>query len=224
MLDEHRLVIADLGGNNRLDTLQNIVDTGRIGLIFVVPGQSETVRVNGAACITVDPELLAGFDLPRLPKAAIGVTVESTYIHCAKAFRRGGMWDPNVWAELAGSPDGADIIACQFDSEFDAAVVRDDLRKGYDLALRWEAGEEDRTPRSVARRRVPPGLGPSAGVWFVRPLYGLVSISSRRISPARTPRFHSWCSASSRGTRASPRRRTAPATCRCPRGCCGRPG
>jgi PPOX class probable FMN-dependent enzyme len=142
VLDPTHLAIADLGGNNRLDTLQNIVDTGRIGLLFVVPGQGETVRVNGAACISTDAELLASFDMPRLPKAAIGVTVESAYVHCAKAFRRSGMWDPNVWAELAGSPDAADIIACQYDNAFDAEVVRADLSKGYDLALRWEAGEE----------------------------------------------------------------------------------
>jgi predicted pyridoxine 5'-phosphate oxidase superfamily flavin-nucleotide-binding protein len=134
--------MPDLGGNNRLDTLQNVVETGRIGLIFVVPGQSETVRVNGSACVTTDPALLASFDLPRLPTSAIGVTVESTYIHCAKAFRRSGMWDPNAWAELSDSPDAADIIACQYDGAFAAEVVRSDLSKGYDLALRWEAGEE----------------------------------------------------------------------------------
>jgi len=142
VIDDTHLVIADLGGNNRLDTLQNVIDTGRIGLIFVVPGQSETVRVNGAACITTDPEILESFELPRVPKSAIGVTVEATYIHCAKAFRRSGMWDPNVWAALAGSPDAADIIACQYNGAFAAESVRNDLAKGYDLALRWEAGED----------------------------------------------------------------------------------
>ncbi|MFT3854315.1 MAG: pyridoxamine 5'-phosphate oxidase family protein [Ilumatobacteraceae bacterium] len=142
VLDATHLAIADLGGNNRLDTLQNVVDTGRIGLLFVVPGQSETVRVNGAACITTDPTVLARFDMPREAKSAIGVTVETTYVHCAKAFRRSGMWDPNVWAELAGSPDAADIIACQYDNAFDAELVRADLSNGYDLALRWEAGED----------------------------------------------------------------------------------
>lgn len=142
VLDEQHLAIADLGGNNRLDTLQNVIDTGRIALIFVVPGQSETVRVNGSACLTVDPDLLDGFDLPRTPKSAIGVTVEATYIHCAKAFRRGGMWDPNVWAELAGSPDAADIISCQFDGKFDPELVRTDLGKAYDAELAWESSRD----------------------------------------------------------------------------------
>ncbi len=142
VLDEHRLAIADLGGNNRLDTLQNIIATGRIALIFVVPGQSETVRVNGAACVSEDPELLASFDLPRLPKSAIGVTVEGTFIHCAKAFRRSGMWDPQAWEELAGSPDASDIIVCQGLVPVDADVVRADLSAGYDAALAWEAGKD----------------------------------------------------------------------------------
>lgn len=142
VLDDHHLAIADLGGNNRLDTLQNVIATGRIGLLFVVPGQSETVRVNGAACVTEDPELLASFDMPRVPKSAIGVTVEATFIHCAKAFRRGGMWDPEVWAELAGSPDASEILVCQGLVSVGADVVRADLAKGYDASLAWEAGKD----------------------------------------------------------------------------------
>jgi len=142
VLDESRLVIADLGGNNRIDTLQNVVATGRIGLLFVMPGQSETVRVNGRAWVTTDPALLAQFELPRLPKAAIGVQVEATFIHCAKAFRRSGMWDAEVWAELADAPDGADIITCQLDLAAGAAAVRNDLDAGYDASLAWEAGRD----------------------------------------------------------------------------------
>jgi uncharacterized protein len=142
VIDESHLAIADLGGNNRLDTMQNIVATGQIGLIFVVPGQSETVRVNGRACVTEDPELLAAFDLPRVPTSAIGVTVEATFIHCAKAFRRSGMWDPEVWGELADVPDAAEIIACQGLVEVGADAVRANLAAGYDAALAWEAGRD----------------------------------------------------------------------------------
>ncbi|MCU1502878.1 MAG: pyridoxamine 5-phosphate oxidase [Ilumatobacteraceae bacterium] len=140
VLDPRRLVIADLGGNNRIDTLQNIVDTGRIALLFVVPGRSETVRVNGAGWVTTDPEILASFAMPRLPTAAIGVQVEATFIHCAKAFRRGVMWEPEAWAELADAPDAADIIACQGLVEAPADVVRGHLAADYDAALAWEAG------------------------------------------------------------------------------------
>jgi PPOX class probable FMN-dependent enzyme len=135
VLADDRLAIADLGGNNRLDTLQNVIDSGRIALMLVVPGQSETVRVNGAAWLTADPEVLAGFGLPKTPKSAIVVQVETTYVHCAKAFLRGGMWDQQVWAELADTPDGAAILSCQAVTDVDAVTTRQWLDSSYDQAL-----------------------------------------------------------------------------------------
>ncbi len=136
VLDDTRIAMADLGGNNRLDTLQNVVATGRIAIMFVVPGQSETVRVNGAAYVTVDPDLLAGFVLPRDPKSAIVVELDTTYVHCAKAFMRGGMWDPDAWAELADTPDGATILSCQAVAEVTPEQIRGMLQDSYtsDLA------------------------------------------------------------------------------------------
>lgn len=136
VLDPTHLAMADLGGNNRLDTLQNVVDTGRAAFVFVVPGQSETVRVNGRAWVSVDPELLAGFTLPRVPKSAVVVEVETTYVHCAKAFHRGGVWDPDVWATLADTPDGAAILSCQVVAEGTPDQLRVWLDESYveDLA------------------------------------------------------------------------------------------
>ena len=141
VLDDTHLALADLNGNNRLDTLQNVVLTGRAGFVFVVPGQSETVRVNGAAWVSTDPALLAGFELPRVPVSALVVEVQTTFIHCAKAFRRGGMWDPEVWAELADTPDGAAILSCQAVVEMSPEAIRGLMADGYarDLA-------EDVTP------------------------------------------------------------------------------
>ena len=135
VLDPGRIAIADLSGNNRLDTLQNVVATGRVGAIFVVPGQSETVRVNGQAWITTDPAVLSGFDLPTVPKAAIGLRVDTTFVHCAKAFMRGGVWDVEAWAALAGAPDGAEILACQQVADVSAATVRKLLDDGYEHDL-----------------------------------------------------------------------------------------
>jgi uncharacterized protein len=136
VLDEEHIAIADLGGNNRLDTLQNIVATARAGCVFIVPGHSETVRVNGEAWVTTDPALLEIFELPRVPKAAIVVRVHTTYVHCAKAFLRSGMWDPAVWAELADVPDGASILHCQAVTDGSADDVRGWLDESYlqDLA------------------------------------------------------------------------------------------
>lgn len=138
VLDDRHVALADLSGNNRLDTLTNVVDTGRIALILVVPGQSETVRINGSAWVSVDPDLLGGFTLPKTPKAAIVVEVETTFVHCAKAFMRGGMWDPEVWAELADTPDGATILSCQRVADLEPAAVRNLLEQGYEADLAAE--------------------------------------------------------------------------------------
>lgn len=90
-----RLLIPDAPGNNRLDSLQNIVQTGRIGMLFLVPGVDETLRVNGTARLSVERELLARFDgEKRLPKLVVDVTVIDAYLHCAKALMRSRLWDP----------------------------------------------------------------------------------------------------------------------------------
>jgi PPOX class probable FMN-dependent enzyme len=93
------IVLPDQPGNRRLDTVRNVVATGRIGLLFLIPGMRETLRVNGRAAITSDPELLARYtDARRPPIAAIVVDVDEAYLHCAKAFIRSSMWDPASWA------------------------------------------------------------------------------------------------------------------------------
>ncbi len=137
VLDDTHIAISDLSGNNRLDTLANIVDTGQVGLLFVMPGQGETVRLNGTAVITTDPEILNGFsDELKVPKAAILIEVVTTFIHCAKAIQRSMIWQPEAWAQLAGAPDGSEILACQNPGAFEAEQVRMSLAEGYasDLA------------------------------------------------------------------------------------------
>lgn len=137
-LDAHHLAIADLAGNNRLDSMLNIIDTGKVGLLFVVPGKSETVRVNGDAWITTAASVLERFELPRRPKVAIIVRVETTFTHCAKAFMRSGMWDCDVWAELADAPDMAQILVCQGAATMDEIGSRERVLAYYEDALRLE--------------------------------------------------------------------------------------
>ncbi|MGB8860148.1 MAG: MSMEG_1061 family FMN-dependent PPOX-type flavoprotein [Ilumatobacteraceae bacterium] len=137
-LDEQRVAIADLGGNNRLDTLQNVVRNGRLGLILVMPGRGETVRINGTAWVTTDPDVLAEFELPKPPKTALVLQVATTFVHCAKAFLRSGMWQPEVWAELADAPDGATILSCQRVADLDADTLRGLLVEGYAAELAEE--------------------------------------------------------------------------------------
>ena len=93
VLDDRRLLLPDSKGNNRLDGMTNIIETGFIGLIFLIPGVDETLRINGRAQITTDPELLAMFDDHRqAPKTVIDITTEQVFLHCAKALMRSALW------------------------------------------------------------------------------------------------------------------------------------
>ena len=142
-LDEHRLAIPDLSGNNLLDSLTNVVANPHAGLLFVIPGRDETLRVEGTACLTTDPEVLALWDDElRRPKVAIGIRVRTVYIHCAKSFRRGRVWDPQSWAELAGAPDICDVIIEQVGMDASPEVVRNALEQGYAFDL-----DDERTHR-----------------------------------------------------------------------------
>jgi uncharacterized protein len=114
VLDERRLAIPDMPGNNLLDTVTNVVRTGRIGLLFVVPGKDETVRVNGRAWLVTDDEILDLFaEETKRPKAAIGVEINQVFIHCAKAFRRSELWNPDSWPALSDAPDACDMLVSQ---------------------------------------------------------------------------------------------------------------
>jgi PPOX class probable FMN-dependent enzyme len=137
VLDDHRLAIPDLNGNNRLDTLQNIIATGRVGMLFVIPGLGETLRVNGAAVVTTDADVLDRFSGDvRRPAAAIGVTVDDAFIHCAKALRRGGLWDPATWPDASQRPSAGQILIGHTGLQgVTAEQVDADLEAGYELGL-----------------------------------------------------------------------------------------
>jgi uncharacterized protein len=94
-LDDTTLVIPDRPGNRRLDSLQNIVANPHVGLLFVIPGMDETLRVNGTAEIVQDDDLLARLAVDgKRPQLAIVVRVEETFLHCARSFLRARLWDP----------------------------------------------------------------------------------------------------------------------------------
>ena len=89
------LLLPDFPGNNRLDSLNNLIDNGKIGLLFLIPGVDETLRVNGRAQLSDDPALIECFaQEKRLPKLVIEVAVKEAYLHCAKALMRSKLWDP----------------------------------------------------------------------------------------------------------------------------------
>jgi len=111
VLDERRLAIPDATGNQRLDTLRNIIETGRAGLLFLIPGRSTTLRVNGRACVSADAELLASLSaVGKPPRTAIVVEAEEVYTHCPKAFIRSGLWEPQTWPEADTLPMPAEVM------------------------------------------------------------------------------------------------------------------
>ena len=150
-IDDHRLVIPDMNGNNRLDTIRNIVENPEIALLFLVPGLGETLRLNGRACITTDDEILDLFtDELRRPKSAIGVNLEEAYLHCAKSFRRGGIWDPETWPEVARRPNVGQILIehTGMETGMSDEEWKDMLEKGYAADLAADAPEPTGQPSS----------------------------------------------------------------------------
>jgi PPOX class probable FMN-dependent enzyme len=110
--DEHTLLIPDRRGNNRLDTLKNLVDNPAIGLLFLVPGRHETFRVNGEAVISRDPALTSQFLVQdKAPRTVIVVTVKEAYIQCSRALVRADLWNPAKYAQPGAVPTMGQIMA-----------------------------------------------------------------------------------------------------------------
>ncbi|WP_226665255.1 pyridoxamine 5'-phosphate oxidase family protein [Metabacillus litoralis] len=98
VLDDHHLFIPERPGNKRMDSIHNIISNPHIGLLFFIPTLGETLRVNGKAYLTRDPDLLEKSKVNgKIPLFGIGVIVEECYAHCAKAFIRSGLWNPETW-------------------------------------------------------------------------------------------------------------------------------
>lgn len=122
IVDDRTLMLPDRRGNNRTDTLRNIVRDDRVGMIFLIPGSGSTVRVNGRAVVSVDPKLLASFELQgKLPRSVIIVTIERVYFHCVKAFHRAKLWDADSWPEKSTIPSPGEMVRA-VEPDFDAAA------------------------------------------------------------------------------------------------------
>jgi PPOX class probable FMN-dependent enzyme len=138
VLDDHHLAIPDATGNRRLDTLENVVDSGRLALIFLIPGRDTTLRVNGRAGVTAQPELLDRLTpVGKPPRTAIVVEAEEVYAHCPKAFVRSKLWDPATWPDPATLPTPAEVaVAHRRDSDW--TVEQEEQRQRESLAHRLD--------------------------------------------------------------------------------------
>jgi len=110
--DEKTLLIPDRRGNNRIDTLRNILHDPHVALLFLIPGCGETIRVNGRATVSTDPTLLQSFLVDgKAPRTVIVVSVDRIYFQCAKAIVRSKLWDPSRHVDRASLPSSGTILA-----------------------------------------------------------------------------------------------------------------
>jgi PPOX class probable FMN-dependent enzyme len=124
VVDRTTLMLPDRRGNNRLDTLRNLVADPRIALLFLIPGVGETLRVNGRACISIDPELCASFAMEGKPaRSVIVVSAERVYFQCPKALMRSALWDPARHVDRRSLPSAGQIMAAIRPGEIDAAAT-----------------------------------------------------------------------------------------------------
>jgi PPOX class probable FMN-dependent enzyme len=116
--DEKTLLIPDRRGNNRIDSLRNLVRDPRVALLFLIPGCGETLRVIGRAAISGDPALRESFAVDgKLPRSVIVVTVERIYYQCPKAIVRSKLWDPTTWRDRKTLPTSGAILAAITDGK-----------------------------------------------------------------------------------------------------------
>lgn len=142
MLDEHHIAWADYSGNNRLDSFENVVDNAYVALLFLIPGLDETLRINGIARLSTDPELGARFAVDGRPaKVVVVVTVEEAYVHCAKALRRAALWEPGSWVAAVDRPNAAAMVKDHAAIDVPAEVIGEALARDLDETL-WRPGGE----------------------------------------------------------------------------------
>jgi PPOX class probable FMN-dependent enzyme len=127
--NDKTLLIPDRRGNNRLDSLQNIVENSAVGLIFLVPGVNDTFRVNGRAHLSTDPQLLDQFAVSgKAPKAVLVVTVDEAFVHCPRAFVRADLWNPAKFAPRGEVPTIGDMLEAHTAGFVNAAAYDEEAK------------------------------------------------------------------------------------------------
>lgn len=133
VIDDQHLFIPERPGNRRMDSAENLISNPNIGILFFIPGLGETLRINGKAYICRDPELLEMNTVNgRVPLFGILVEVEECFVHCAKAFIRSELWNPDAWLTKENLPSVPQMLAdhCKIPN-VSADQVAKDLQEGY---------------------------------------------------------------------------------------------
>ena len=136
VVDDNTLIVPDRMGNNRVDSMSNILENPNVGLLFLVPGMSETLRINGKARVTVDEELLEPMSVRgKCPKSGLIVEVEEVFMHCAKALMRSHLWDSERHIERSSFPTLGQIFKDQIAGIEDAGETDKAIQEGYTTRL-----------------------------------------------------------------------------------------
>ena len=123
VLDAHTLLVPDRPGNNQVDSLQNVIADPEVGLLFLVPGMNETLRVSGTAEIVTDEALLAPLSVGRkVPLSGLCVTVEEVFLHCGRSLIRSRLWDPEMQIDRSCYPSYGQVLADQSRGENAAEI------------------------------------------------------------------------------------------------------
>lgn len=146
VLEDGRVAWADLSGNNRLDSFENIVTHSKVAMLFMIPGLDETLRINGDATLSTDHELCEEFAQRGRPaKVVVTVTVDEAYVHCSKALLRSSLWAPDTWIDERDRPSGAAMLKAHA-----ATALKDVSVEDFDQLLEedaqntmWTPGGED---------------------------------------------------------------------------------
>jgi PPOX class probable FMN-dependent enzyme len=132
ILDDTTLLIPERPGNRLADSLRNILRNPHVGLLFVIPGVSDTFRVNGRATLTTDTVLLEPCAVEgKQPKLGILVDIHQAYTHCSKAFLRSGLWEPQQFVERSALPSPGELLRAVHGETFDAEKYDADRAKRY---------------------------------------------------------------------------------------------
>nr|WP_312971696.1 pyridoxamine 5'-phosphate oxidase family protein [Pseudomonas sp.] len=130
ILDEHTLLLPDRPGNNRIDSLRNIIHDPHVALLFLIPGVGESFRVNGRATITLEPELLALCEAQgKLPRSVLRISVDTCYFQCSKAAVRSGLWAADRQVERASLPSAGELLKAVMDPQFDVQAYEQQLQE-----------------------------------------------------------------------------------------------